>query len=234
MDEKENLLDQPEPEKIDIFRFLNVFRKGWKQLLILLIVCGGAMTIIRPATSTTTYGATCTLYIPPYYEKKQGETSVMVSNNLSQISNALGLIQSVVYREKIAQQLNAVSLSDFGTYSVNRKKDTEIITINANASGAKEAEQLCNAVLNEFQNGAGKSVSIESMELVNPVTPYSSITATSTLQSVVIGAAIGFVIYLCLTIFRFFHDKTLPDPREAEKYLGIPVLCVLPVIEERK
>lgn len=219
---------EDEPDRIDLLRFLRKFLRYWKVLLVLMAVCGLGMGILRPGSTSTHYAAQCMVYIPPYASREVEGRQVIYTNNISQLKNALGLIQSKVYRDIIAQELGVDSLSGFGSYSLSKQEGTELVTINTSSSSIEKAEELCTAVLNVFQNKAGAEVSIQSMLVVDPVTGYSTVTVTSTSRSVIRGAAIGFGLYCIYVLVKFFSDRTLHDREEAEEYLGLPVLCVIP------
>ena len=219
---------EDEPEKIDLIRLLKRFLRSWKVLVILMVICGAVWGILRPGTSHTSFGARCTIYIPPYTSRMIDDRQVTVSNNTSQISNAIGLIQSKVYRDVVAQELGTDSLASYGSYSVSRTKDTELITINAVGSDEAKAEELCSAVLDVFQSSVGSSVSINSMMVVDPVTGYSNVTASSTISSIFKGMIGGFVLYCIFIVFKLFTDRTIHSKEDAEDYFDIPVLCVVP------
>ncbi len=223
---------EDEPERIDLVQIFHMFFKHWKVLLVLMAVCGVLMGVLRPGTSSTVIGARATLYIPPtVYRTVNGQRRVM-SNNLSQVDNALGLITSKVYRDEIAAELGTDSISNYGSYSVTRQKDTQLITIDAVSSNGDRAEKLCTAVMNVLQNSVGKTVSISDMMVVDPVRGYSNITVTSTLTSVFRGMLIGAGLYCIYVAYKYFTDRTLHSKAEAEEYLELPVLCVLPDIEK--
>lgn len=223
---------EDEPERIDLVKIFRMFLKHWKALMVLMAVCGILMGILRPGTSNTVIGAKATLYIPPTIYRTVNGQRRMSSNNLSQIENALGLITSKVYRDEIAAELGTDSISNYGSYSVTRQKDTQLITIDVTSSSSDRAEKLCTAVMNVLQNSVGKTVSISNMMVVDPVRGYSNITVTSTLTSVFRGMLIGIAVYCCYIAFKYFTDRTLHSKEEAEEYLEIPILCVLPDLVE--
>lgn len=237
IDENGEILEEvieDEPDRIDLARFFKTYLKSWKLLVLAMVVCGALMGYLRPGTTSTVEGATATLYIPPYVYKEIDGREVRISNNTSQISNALGLIQSKVYRDLVAEQLGADSLSGYGSYSVSRQKDTEIITIRTVGRDKEKAMELCEAVKEVLTNRVGAEVSINEMLEVDPVTPYTNVTATSTMRSVMTGALIGVALYTVYAAVVYFKDRTLATREEAEQYLGLPVMAVFPIIEDHQ
>lgn len=224
---------EDEPDRIDLVHFIHLFLKHWKILVILMAVCGALLGILRPGTSSTVIGAKSTLYIPPTAYRTENGIRRPISNNVSQIENALGLITSKVYREEIAEELGTGSVSDYGSYTVTRQKDTQLITVDAVSSNTERAEELCSAVIDVLKNSVGKTVFINEMLEVDPVKGYSNITVTSTLTSVIKGALIGLVLYCIYSAYKYFTDRTFHSKQEAEDYLEVPVLCVLPELKER-
>lgn len=225
---------EDEPEQIDIIKLLKVFFRYWKLLIICMVIGGSLMGLLRPGTSSTVYGARATLYIPPYTDQEIDGRRRYISNNTSQIRNALGLIKSKVYQDLIAEELGAESLYSYGNYSVSRTEDTELIVITAYASNTEKAEELCRAVEKVFTDQVGLQVSINSMIEVDPVRSFTNITTTSTLRSILIGAIGGAILYTIFIIVRYFTDRTIGDKSEAEEYLGVPVLAVFPYIEDSR
>lgn len=223
---------EDEPERIDLLKFLKIYFREWKLLLICMAVCGALMGILRPGTSSTVHGASVTLYVPPYVYREVDGKQIRSSNSVSQIQNALGLIQSKVYRDLVAQELGADSLSGYGGYTVSRQKDTELITIRATGPNQEKAMELCSAVQTVFAEQVGKEVSINDMLEVDPVTPFSNVTATSTMRSVLVGSLMGAAFYTVYAAIKYFTDRTLSTKEEVEEYLDLPVLAVFPLIDE--
>lgn len=219
---------EDEPEPINAMRFVRLFFKQWKILVVLMAVCGLGWGILHPGTSSTTYGAKCTVYIPSYTSKTVNGKQVVQTNNLSQVKNALGLIQSKVYRDNIAQELGTDNVGSYGSYSVSQRPDTELITINVSSRSTDDAKKLCQAVFDVFSKQIGKQLSINDMLLVDPISPYSNITATSTITSIIKGAFGGVVLYGLYSLYLFFSDRRLHSKEEVEEYLQVPVLCILP------
>lgn len=237
IDENGEILEEvieDEPDRIDLASFFKTYLRSWKLLVLAMVVCGALMGYLRPGTTSTVEGATVTLYIPPYVYKEIDGRDVRISNNTTQISNALGLIQSKVYRDLVAEQLGADSLSGYGSYSVTRQKDTEIITIRTVGSDREKAMALCTAVKEVLTNRVGTEVSINEMLEVDPVTPYTNVTVTSTIRSVVNGALMGAALYTVYAAVVYFKDRTLATREEAEQYLGLPVMAVFPIIEDHQ
>lgn len=224
----ENGEQQKEPEKIDIYRFFDVFRRNWKLLIILVAVCALINIIIHPATTTTVYGAKATVYIPPYTTKQVGGKPLIVTNNVSQLPNAIGLIQTKVYQDTIAQKLGVNTISDAGSYQLFRKKDTDIVEFTCTSSSLDKARELCEAVLDTFNNETIQEASMSEAVVVNPVAEYSNVTATSTFRSLVMGALAGMVLYSFYCMYRFITDKKFRSKEEAQEILELPVLSVIP------
>lgn len=224
---------EDEPERIDLVRFFRLFLKHWKVLLVLMVVCGAVLGILRPGTSSTVIGAKSTLYVPPTVYRTENGVRRSVSNNISQIENALGLITSKVYRDQIAEKLGTENISDYGSYRVTRQKETQLITVDAVSSSPARAEQLCAAVEDVLKNSVGKTVFINDMIEVDPVRNYSNITVTSTLTSIVRGMMIGVVLYCVYATYKYFTDRTFHSKHEAEEYLETPILCVLPELKDK-
>lgn len=237
LDENGDIVEEvieDEPDQLDLAKFFKTYFKSWKLLILAMIICGALMGYLRPGTTSTVEGASVTLYIPPYLNKEVDGREVRVPNSTSQISNALGLIQSKVYRDQIAEHLGAESLSKFGSYDVSRQKDTEIITIRTYGSDQQKSMVLCEAVKEVLMDRVGPEVSINGMLEVDPVTPFTNVSATSTRNSVIRGALIGAALYSIYAAALYFKDRTLSSKKEAEQYLGIPVMAVFPVIEDKE
>lgn len=222
---------EDEPEKIDLIRFFHQFLRHWKVMLVLMLGCGVIWGVLHPGTSSTTYGARCTFYVPPLITKEVDGKKQVIGNSVMQLGNALGLIQSKIFRDQIAAELGVENTSQVGSYSVRRAEDTELVTITTSSSDMEKAQQLCQAVLDVFQNQAAKRVSINEILVVDPVTGFSNVTVTSTRNSVIKGAMGGFILYCGYALIDFWKDRTLHSRQEAEEYFGLPVLCVLPEFE---
>lgn len=236
VDENDQIIEEvieDEPDLIDLTKFFKTYFRSWKVLLLAIIVCGALMGTLRPGTTSTVQGASVTLYVPPYLYTEVEGRQVRISNSTAQISNALGLIQSKVYQNSVAEQLGTESLHEYGSYRVERQKDTEIITIRTVGRDQEKSMALCQAVEEVLTQQVGPEVSINEWLEVDPVTPYTNVTVTSTMRSVVIGALIGVALYTVYAAVLYFKDRTLSTKEEAETYLGIPVMAVLPVMEEK-
>ena len=78
------------------------------------------------------------------------------------------------------------------------------------------------------------SVEAGSCKVVSQVRVPTDPVSPSLKKNVVIAAAAGFVLVVAIILLKSFLENYIVDDDDVQKYLGLPVLGVIPEIEEGK
>lgn len=218
-----------EPPVLDVVYFFRLFLKRWKILVMLILISGGLMGYLRPGFSRTSWQTSITYYVPSRINVETDGKTRTVSNNVSQLSTAIQLMQTKIIRDLVDETTEEQNL---GTYSVSQSERSSLVSVTVTGASQENTEILCEAVSKVFQEDVCKSLSINEMMEVDPMTSISKVTSSSTRSSVFRGMIVGFLLYTGIVILLFLTDRTLHSREEAENYLGTIVLGVFPAVDD--
>lgn len=216
-----------------------------KELAVAIIEKAGLILVITLISMALGWSIAKFL-IPPKYEASinmivntRGDISMSVTND--NISSAQNLVDTYAIIIKSNTVLNKV-ISDISlnlTYkelyemvSVNAIDNTQVMKIAVQGSNPEVSEQIAlkiadiapDIVVNAVEAGSCKVVSDIYVES-DPVFPDVS-------KITVLSGIMGAVICLALLVLKELMNDFIVDDGDAEKKLGLPVLAIIPNVEE--
>lgn len=221
-------------EVIDLQELFWAFVAKWK--LIVILIFAGALIfgcyhefLLKPS-----YQADVTIFITTN-DALVNSSSMQVSN---QLTEAYGeIIKSRTVLKKVINELGLDMTYDELDKLVDVTTDTDshIITIAVTYGDPDLARNIANAMMNTgvdrifqvIENSTPTVIDSSEADDVEEVTP-------SLLKFLAIGGALGLVLALGLILVQFLTDTTIKTEEDVQKYLDLPVLCVVPYFEEEK
>lgn len=226
--DKNELNDEVE---IDLSQLLKLLKKNIRLIIILALV-----GIIIAASATT-------FLISKKYQS-QGSVllkadvvngsldSTQVNTNKMMVNNYVKLLQGNNIQDQVAKNLNITSAEVRSSLSITNTTDTQIIEISSTTVDPGLSKRIVDETISVFTTLIQEKLDVTNVTIVdqpevnpNPVSP-------SMVKNVIIGAVAGIVISLGYLLLTYLLDTKIKNGEQAEQYLGIPLLGIVPFFEE--
>lgn len=226
--DKNELNDEVE---IDLSQLLKLLKKNIRLIIILALV-----GIIIAASATT-------FLISKKYQS-QGSVllkadvvngsldSTQVNTNKMMVNNYVKLLQGNNIQDQVAKNLNITSTEVRSSLSITNTTDTQIIEISSTTVDPGLSKRIVDETISVFTTLIQEKLDVTNVTIVdqpevnpNPVSP-------SMVKNVIIGAVAGIVISLGYLLLTYLLDTKIKNGEQAEQYLGVPLLGIVPFFEE--
>ena len=226
--DKNELNDEVE---IDLSQLLKLLKKNIRLIIILALV-----GIIIAASATT-------FLISKKYQS-QGSVllkadvvngsldSTQVNTNKMMVNNYVKLLQGNNIQDQVAKNLNITSAEVRSSLSITNTTDTQIIEISSTTVDPGLSKRIVDETISVFTTLIQDKLDVTNVTIVdqpevnpNPVSP-------SMVKNVIIGAVVGIVISLGYLLLTYLLDTKIKNGEQAEQYLGVPLLGIVPFFEE--
>ena len=226
--DKNELNDEVE---IDLSQLLKLLKKNIRLIIILALV-----GIIIAASATT-------FLISKKYQS-QGSVllkadvvngsldSTQVNTNKMMVNNYVKLLQGNNIQDQVAKNLNITSAEVGSSLSITNTTDTQIIEISSTTVDPGLSKRIVDETISVFTTLIQEKLDVTNVTIVdqpevnpNPVSP-------SMVKNVIIGAVAGIVISLGYLLLTYLLDTKIKNGEQAEQYLGVPLLGIVPFFEE--
>ena len=226
--DKNELNDEVE---IDLSQLLKLLKKNIRLIIILALV-----GIIIAASATT-------FLISKKYQS-QGSVllkadvvngsldSTQVNTNKMMVNNYVKLLQGNNIQDQVAKNLNITSAEVRSSLSITNTTDTQIIEISSTTVDPGLSKRIVDESISVFTTLIQEKLDVTNVTIVdqpevnpNPVSP-------SMVKNVIIGAVVGIVISLGYLLLTYLLDTKIKNGEQAEQYLGVPLLGIVPFFEE--
>lgn len=226
--DKNELNDEVE---IDLSQLLKLLKKNIRLIIILALV-----GIIIAASATT-------FLISKKYQS-QGSVllkadvvngsldSTQVNTNKMMVNNYVKLLQGNNIQDQVAKNLNITSAEVRSSLSITNTTDTQIIEISSTTVDPGLSKIIVDETISVFTTLIQEKLDVTNVTIVdqpevnpNPVSP-------SMVKNVIIGAVAGIVISLGYLLLTYLLDTKIKNGEQAEQYLGVPLLGIVPFFEE--
>ena len=226
--------NREEEMTIDLLELFYAWRKHWWAILLCVVLLAGIL------------GGYCRFLMPDSY---QADASIYITSNDSivsfsdlQISSALtqdyeSIIKS---RHVLVEVIDNLGLRvDYDTLydmiTVTNPEDTHIIEIAVTCEVPEDAVAIANEVMHVSVEEIYKVIgSSEPSILDESEAQYVDNVKPSTLRYLGMGAILGLVLSCGVIAIRVIMDSTLKTEEDVAAYLGLPVLAVIPVNDNKK
>ena len=222
-----------EIEKLDITEFLDSFLHSLKKLWIVVLV----LTLSFGAFS---YFRTRSTYIPAY--KAEATVAVYSSNDSTSVDSRsaqqLGtvfpyILTSGVLKDVIKEDMGVSSLP--GNIKVTNVEGTNLLTISVSSGDPDLSYKTLLSIIKNYPKVAEYVVGYTVMEIIDDSgIPTDSGKTIAERGNAIKGAAIGFVLGLCIVFMHMLMYKTVRSVKDVRSFTTIDHLGTLPVYKKKK
>jgi capsular polysaccharide biosynthesis protein len=220
-------------EEISLVEIGQVLIKRWKLLFFLPLLAAVIAYVASSFLITPLYVSSSTLIVMPFTETLEGGSVVRhdIATTRQVVQSCRELTLSLDSLQRVIGELNL-------PYTANQLLGNLEITVNdvtsvsATDASPMRAFEIASHVTNVLMEYITDTARLENVQLLNPAqVPTAPVNQRSNLNM-----AVAFVLALMVAValaFLFEHlDNTIKTSDDVQKYLGVPVLGVIPEFEE--
>lgn len=223
-----------EEQVISIEEIFEALKKRWKMIALITIVATVISGVFSFFIIDPVYEASTKLFVG----KEENSEEVYNSNDIAMYQKLLktysetiktrDLLTSAIKDSKYDLEVGAVS----SALTVVPVADTQILQIKYQSKDPKEAEIVLKAISNNFIKTSKELVpngnvrTIEAVEMPEkPVSPNKK-------MNIAIAFLLGLIVSVGLVFLLEYLDNTYKTKEQLEKQLELPVLGVIPTLDE--
>lgn len=146
------------------------------------------------------------------------------------------LVKTRAVADEVIENLGLdISYKDFREkVNVNLVKDTEIIKLEVVDTDPILAAEIANETAQVFMENVKDIMMVENVQVIDraqvpdmPIKPRPKL-------NMAIAGVLGLMVGIFLVFLLEYLDNTIKTPDDVEKYLGLPVIGTIPLVEDNK
>lgn len=226
-----------EEKEIDLIDIKELFYTIWtkRALVFICLVLGIIIGLIYTVfLLTPMYKSSTTLVLTGTSEKSDTITSSDITLNSKLVSTYSEIIKSRTVADQVIQELGLnMSVSDFtSNISITSKTGTELLVISVSNENSKIAVNIANKIAEVFASKVKEIYNIENVSVIDTAIESNSPYNINFGKNIVIFAFGGIIVSLAIIFIGSILDNTVKGQEDVERLLGVPVIAVIPKMEE--
>lgn len=223
-----------EEEVVNFGEIIEILKKRWKLILILTLISTLASGIISFFLITPKYVASTKLFIGKEegIEQEYNQNDVVMYQKLMKtysetvktrdlVGRAIKTAKSDLTEDEFLKNLEVVTVAD-----------TQILQIKYEEIDPKKAADMVEAITKEFIATSKVLVPNGNIRIIETVKVPENPVSPNKFMNVVIGFLLGLMLSMGLSFLLEFLDNTYKNKDQLEKELEIPVIGLIPYMEE--
>lgn len=220
-------------EEISLVEIGQILIKRWKLLFFLPILALAISYGFSTFMITPKYTSSATLIVMPFTEEIEGGGIIRhdIASTRQVLQSTKQLTLSLDSMQQIIVELNLPYTPD----SLRGRIDIDvgdIIEVKVTDPSPQQAYEICTQVTSVLMSYITEAARLQNVQLLNPAQVPSSPDSPNIALNMAIALILGLMISVALA-FLFEHlDNSIKTPDDVQKYIGLPVLGVIPEFEE--
>ncbi|MBM6860094.1 capsular biosynthesis protein [Clostridium saudiense] len=223
-----------EEQVISIEEIFEALKKRWKMIALITILATVVSGVLSFFVINPVYEASTKVFIGKEENSEEGYNSSDIQmyqkllKTYAQAIKTRDLLDAAIKETKYDLKVEKVSSG----LTVTPVTDTQILEIKYQSLDPKEAEVILKSISNEFIKISKELVPngnvrvIETVEMPeNPISPNKA-------MNIAIAFLLGLMVSVGLVFLLEYMDNTYKTKEQLEKELEIPVLGIIPTIDE--
>ncbi|WP_243186935.1 YveK family protein [Clostridium muellerianum] len=218
---------------LDLHDFLHIIRKRIKLILLITILSTAVSGVLSYYVIKPTYEAKATIVVGKAAgigsndKSKYEFDDVMMFQKLVKTYAEIG--KSVSVAEGASTRLNSISAKNIlHDITVTPMADTQLIEFKAQNTNPQTAYSMIIAVYNSFLEHAQKIYPGQNIQVIDEVEVPEKPIKPKKILNIVIAFFIGLIASLGFAFLLEYMNNTLKTEQDVIKYLGLPVIGIIP------
>ena len=226
-------------EEISLREYFFILRKRLWLIVLLTVISVVISGVVSYYVLEPEYQTFTTLMVgkPKDYQNMDNKleyNDLLLNQKL--VSTYGEIVKTRLVTDEVIEKLNLnISDKEFREkVNVNLVKDTEIIKLEVTDKDPELAAKIANETALVFMKNVKEIMKIENIQVIdkaqipeNPIKPRPKL-------NMAIAGVLGLMIGIFLVFLLEYLDNTIKTPEDVEKYLDLPVIGTIPMVEENK
>ena len=232
----ENLQPQIEQDdEINLLELFSILKAHIVAIILVTVLAAVAGFLVTEYAITPQYEASVNMIV----NTRTDATAAVSNDSINSAKNLVSTYAIIIKSNTVLNQVIAdLSLKDMDydtlaeKVSVEAIDDTQVMKVAVKDPDPELARQIVKEIAKISPEEIVDSVEAGSCKVVSQVRVPTDPVSPSLKKNVVIAAAAGFVLVVAIILLKSFLENYIVDDDDVQKYLGLPVLGVIPEIEE--
>lgn len=223
-----------EEQVISIEEIFEALKKRWKMIALITILATVVSGVLSFFVINPVYEASTKVFIGKEENSEEGYNSndiAMYQKLLKTYAQAIktrDLLDAAIKETKYDLKVEEVSSG----LTVTPVTDTQILEIKYQSLDPKEAEVILKSISNEFIKISKELVPNGNVRVIETVEMPENPISPNKVMNIAIAFLLGLMVSVGLVFLLEYMDNTYKTKEQLEKELEIPVLGIIPTIDE--
>ncbi len=218
---------------LDLRELFHILKKRIKLILIITILTTLISGVISYFVLTPIYESKMSIFIG----KEQStitQEGIYTSSDVTMYQKLMKTYASIAESNAVIEaalkstDINIKVKTAEGMLSVTPEADTQIMSISVQSENPKEAQKLVSAITTAFIERSGEVIHNGQVEVIDkPKIPEIPIKPNKKLN-IAIAFFLGLMVSVGIVFVLEYLDSTIKTKEDIEKYIGIPVIGIIP------
>lgn len=235
-----NQNNQFDSEEIDLSEIFVIIKRNILIILVSGLVLGILAFSYTKFAVKKQYVSSGTLIV----NNRKSESNSVTNDEITSAKNLASVYSIVIKSEPILNQvltnlkldttenINTDQLSKLIT--VSSVDATQVMKVSVKTKDPKLSEQIANEVLKVSPEIIEETVEAGSVKVISQAKVNENAVSPNVIQNTLIAIILGFMLSVGAVLVINLLDKTFKDEEDIEKYLGLPLLGVIPNVDSVK
>lgn len=221
---------------MELHEYLQIFRKRWTLIVLITLITTLSSAVVSFFVIKPTYKADISVIIgKPQSEATAANTNyndVMMYQKLvktySQLAKSRTVTENVINKMNLDMKVEALQ----SMISVSPMGDTEFLTITVKSKDPKQAMQIANQLAKSLKEVSYNVKKVDNVQMLDEAQLPARPDSPKPLLNIAIALFIGLMLSVGVVFLIEYLDNTVKSAEEIEKLIGLPVIGVIPNIND--
>lgn len=211
---------------------LRTIKKYIFLIILIILVCALGYGFGQAYLDPPMYQSTATIFLTPKFNEEGDLDQSSISTNRTLLSNAMALMTRGNIMVQVAEDIGNMSAEEIQkTLQVEQVGGTELISVTATTQDPQLSKRIVESTVSAFIVTMQERLNLDNITIVDQAKLNFDSVSTPLTTYIIEGAGLGLIISAALIALIVLLDKRLKSKEDAERYLGLPVLVVLPDLD---
>lgn len=208
--------------------------KLWLILLCAVIFAGGAFTVTKYVIDEK-YTASVSMYVQAGSSNENLIASINELNYAQKVVNTyIQILKTDVFLKEVSRTIDLPYGPEelLEMIEMEAVENTEIFEVRVTTKDPRESLLLARTIAELAPQKIIEIKNADDVKVVDPATLPKEPSSPDIIKNTAIGLALGLMLGMMIAFLIHFLDKRVKDEEDIIRYHNIPVLGIVPVIEE--
>lgn len=220
--------------EIDLLELVHVIIRHWKAIIATTVAAAIIGFVVTYFFIAPVYESTSMMIV----NTRQDASTAVTNDQLTSASKLTSTYGIIIKSDTVLNQVikNTGISEDYkdvkDCVTVNAVNATQVMSITVRHTDPEWAYRVCNEINQVAPQVIVDAVEAGSVKLISQATYSEEKVAPSNRRNTMLAALIGLIVSVGFVVIRSLLDNKIKTEEDVAKYLGIPVIGVIPLVEK--